>query len=150
VLAIKEQRLGASIAERIARAGYEVLLIDHPLPRSELLDAMARSRVAVHLPSSQEGAYLPALESMALGALVVCPDCVGNRSFCRDGDTCLVPKRSKRAIVKAALAALTASGEELTPMLASARRESEARALGGERTRFLQILDRVDELWARV
>jgi hypothetical protein len=150
VLAIKEQRLGASIAERIARAGYEVLLIDHPLPRSELLDAMARSRVAVHLPSSQEGAYLPALESMALGALVVCPDCVGNRSFCRDGDTCLVPKRSKRAIVKAALAALTASGEELTPMLASARRESEARALGGERTRFLQILDRVDELWAGV
>jgi glycosyltransferase involved in cell wall biosynthesis len=125
-----------------------VLLIDRPLPREELLEAMARARVAVHLPSSHEGAYLPALESMALGAAVVCPDCVGNRSFCRDGDTCLVPKRSRRAIVKAALTLLNASDEELAPMLASARAESEARALGGERRRFLEILDRVEELWA--
>ena len=58
-------------------------------------EAMARARVTVHLPGSLEGAYLPALESMAVGAAVVCPDCVGNRSFCRDGDTCLVPDRSE-------------------------------------------------------
>jgi hypothetical protein len=147
VLAVKEPRLGAAVTERLRRAGYRVLLIDSPVPRDGLLQATARSRVVIHLPSSHEGAYLPALESMALGALVVCPDCVGNRSFCRDGDTCLVPRRSRRAIVKAARSLLEASDDELAPMLAAGLREAQSRALGTERGRFLEILDRVEELW---
>jgi hypothetical protein len=150
VLAVKDPKLGGVIAERIGGAGNRVLLIDSPMPRGELLDAMARARVAVLLPASVEGAYMPALECMALGALVVCPDCVGNRSFCRDGETCLVPKRSRRAIVKSALGALAASPRELEPMLAAARVESSEHALARERSRFLEILDRVDELWQDV
>ncbi len=147
VLAVKDQQLGRRVAERIERKGHRVLLVERPLPRSELLEAMARSRVAVHLPGSVEGAYLPALESMALGALVVCPDCVGNRSFCRDGETCLVPRRTDRAIARAALDALESSPAELAPMLALAREETLARGLPAERARFLEILDRAEELW---
>jgi hypothetical protein len=147
VLAIKNPALGREIYERLAAARYRVLLVDRPTPRNELLQAMARARVAVHLPASVEGAYMPALESMALGALVVCPDCVGNRSFCRDGETCLLPARSKRAILKSALAALAASPDELEPMLASAREESMGRGLASERTGFLEILDRIEDLW---
>ncbi|MGO9321408.1 MAG: glycosyltransferase [Solirubrobacteraceae bacterium] len=148
VLAVKDRPLGRPIARRLRAAGYRVLLVDRPVPRAELLDAMARARVTVHLPRALEGAYLPALESMALDTLVVCPDCVGNRSFCRDGDTCLVPVRSEHAIVESALTALTASAQELGPMLASGRQESMGRTLAVERARFLEILDRVDELWA--
>ena len=139
--------MGGGIAERLRSAGYRVLLVDRAIPRHELLRAMARARIAVHLPASVEGAYMPALESMALGALVVCPDCVGNRSFCRDGETCVVPKRSGRAIAKAALTVLSASPEELEPMLAGARRESIDHSLHTERSRFLEILDRAEELW---
>jgi hypothetical protein len=148
VLAVKNRPLGGPIAERLTAAGYRALLVDRPLPRDELLDALARARVTVHLPASIEGAYLPALESMALGAAVVCPDCVGNRSFCRDGDTSLVPRRTKRAIVKSALTLLAASPRELEPMLVRARAESTARALSSERLRFLEILARVEDLWA--
>jgi hypothetical protein len=85
---------------------------------------------------------------MALGTLVVCPDCVGNRSFCRDGETCLMPERSEEAIVEAAMLALSASAQELEPMLARARAESMARGLAPERNRFLEILDAVEDLWA--
>lgn len=148
VLALKNRPLGRGIAEDLLAAGYRVLLVDHLIPRDDLLAAMARARVAVHLPGSFEGAYLPALESMALGAAVVCPDCVGNRSFCRDGDTCLVPDRSRRAIVRAALELLTAPADTLEPMLASAHRQAMARSLQAERNRFLEIVERVDDLWA--
>jgi hypothetical protein len=79
---------------------------------------------------------------------VVCPDCVGNRSFCRDGETCLVPERNERAIAKAALTLLAASPSELEPMLAGAREEALRRTLALERTRFLELVDRVEELWA--
>jgi glycosyltransferase involved in cell wall biosynthesis len=147
VLAFKDPPLGAAIARRLTGKGHRVQLLDRPLPRESLLEAMARARVSVHLPASVEGAYMPALESMALGTAVVCPDCVGNRGFCRDGDTCFVPRRSKRAIVRAALTALRCSPAELQPMLQRAREESLRHALPNERARFLEILDRVQELW---
>jgi hypothetical protein len=147
VLAIKDVPMGRKVAARLRRAGYRVMLVDEPIPREELLAAMARARVSVHLPAQVEGAYLPALESMALGAAVVCPDCVGNRSFCRDGETCLVPERSERAIAKAALTLLRASPAELEPLRSQARAEAAQRTLALERTRFLELLDRVQELW---
>lgn len=147
VLALKDRPLGPQIAARLRSAGYSVLLVDEPIPRAELLAAMARARTTVHLPAHLEGAYLPALESMALGAAVVCPDCVGNRSFCRDGETCLMPKRTARAMTKAALTLLHASPEELEPMLAAGRREAAQRTLSSERARFLELLERVEELW---
>ncbi|HEV3047160.1 MAG TPA: glycosyltransferase [Solirubrobacteraceae bacterium] len=148
VLAIKDVPAGRKVAARLRKAGHRVMLVDEPIPREQLLAAMARARVTVHLPALVEGAYLPALESMALGAAVVCPDCVGNRSFCRDGETCLVPERNERAIAKAALTLLAASPSELEPMLAGAREEALRRTLALERTRFLELVDRVEELWA--
>jgi glycosyltransferase involved in cell wall biosynthesis len=147
VLALKDPPLGRAIAKRVSAAGRRVELVERPLPRQELLAAMARARVSVHLPAAVEGAYLPALESMALGALVVCPDCVGNRSFCRDGETCLVPKRSERALAKATLEALSTPACELTPMLAAAQEQSRERGLASERARFLEILDRAEDHW---
>jgi hypothetical protein len=147
ILAVKEPPTGRALADRLRAEGQRVVLLDGPAPRAQLLRAMARARVTVHLPLRREGAYLPALESMALGSLVVCPDCVGNRSFCRDGETCLVPARRERAIAERALLALTASQPELQPILDGARREVAGRGLAGERARFLEILDRAAELW---
>lgn len=150
VLAVKDPPLGRWVAQRLSAARYRVRLIDRPVPREELLAAMAGARVAVLLPATVEGAYLPALECMALSTAVVCPDCVGNRSFCRDGDTCIVPKRSKRAIVKAAQTLLNASEEELAPMIERARQASSRHTLEAERAGFLEILEQANDLWAGV
>lgn len=147
VLAVKDPALGRSIAQRLRAERQRVLLVDRPLHRGELLKAIARARVTVHLPASREGAYLPALESMALGALVICPDCVGNRSFCRDGVTCLMPRRSRRALVRSALEALKESPGALVPMLSAAREQSAAHSLDREQAGFLEILEGADELW---
>ncbi|HSZ70698.1 MAG TPA: glycosyltransferase [Solirubrobacteraceae bacterium] len=150
VLAVKDRPLGGRIAERVRARGHRVTLVDRPVPREELLALMARARVAVHLPVVIEGAYIPALESMAVGAVVVCPDCIGNRSFCRDGETCIVPERSDRAIARATLAALAAPADELEPLLAGAREELSRRDLASERAGFLEILGRAHELWAAI
>jgi Glycosyl transferases group 1 len=147
VLAVKDRDQGRSLARQLKRRGHRVLLVDQPLAREQLLDAIARARVSVHLPARVEGAYLPALESMALGTLVVCPDCVGNRSFCRDGETCLVPVRSEEAMLEATCTSLSESADALAPLLAAARLECAGRTLEAERARFLEILGRVDELW---
>lgn len=41
-------------------------------------------------PCAEEGFYLPGLEAMSAGAIVVTPDAVGNRAYCDFGDNCVL------------------------------------------------------------
>ena len=122
-------------------------LVDERIPRRDLIRLMSRARVSVLVPNPKEGFYLPALEAMAVGTVVVCPDCIGNRSFCLPGENCFRPEHDEDAIVAAAETALR---EE--PGLDELRRRALATAqahhIAGERTAFLGILDGVEELWA--
>jgi hypothetical protein len=86
---------------------------------------------------------------MAAGALVVCADCIGNRSYCIDGENSFRPAHGEDAIVSAAERAL-ASGAARERLVRAARATARAHDLPGERRAFLEILDRADELWAAI
>jgi hypothetical protein len=147
VAANKQPDLGRAVAARLERPGRRTELVAERIPRAQLLGLMRRARVTVLVPNPKEGFYLPALEAMALGTLVVCPDCIGNRSFCLPGENCYRPEYGEDAIVAAAEAALEAE-PGLDGMRARATETAEAHDMPGERRAFLAILDRVDELWA--
>ena len=147
VAANKQPELGASLARRLAAAERRVELVDTRIPRADLIGLMGRARVTVTIPNPKEGFYLPAVEGMAAGTLVVCPDCIGNRSFCRDGENSFRPEYSEEAIVAAAEHALSGA-VSVDDLLRNARETARAHDLGIERAAFLDILDRVDELWA--
>jgi glycosyltransferase involved in cell wall biosynthesis len=147
VAANKQPAMGRSIAARLRAAGHDVELVDTRIRREEMIGLMGRARVTVFVPNPTEGFYLPAIESMAAGALVVCPDCIGNRSYCLDGKNSLRPAYDEDAIVAAAERAL--GDEELRERLTGAAGiTADAHDLQVERRAFLEILDRVDELWA--
>jgi glycosyltransferase involved in cell wall biosynthesis len=135
------------VAARLRRKGRTVELIDKRIPRWELVQQMARARVTVLVPNPKEGFYLPALEAMAVGTVVVCPDCIGNRSFCLPGENCFRPGYDEDEMVAAAETAL---GQEpgLEELRARARATARQHDISGERRAFLEILDRVEELWA--
>lgn len=147
VAANKQPQLGRAVAARLRRAGRAVELVDDRIPRAVLLDLMRRARVSVLVPNPKEGFYLPALEGMALGTVVVCPDCIGNRSFCLPGENCFRPDYEQDAIVAAAEDALR-DDAPLETLRARALETARAHDMPGERRAFLDILDRVGALWA--
>jgi glycosyltransferase involved in cell wall biosynthesis len=147
VAANKRPDLGRSVAARLRAPGRTLELVDERIPRWELVRLMARARVSVLVPNPKEGFYLPALEGMAVGTVVVCPDCIGNRSFCLPGDNCFRPAYGEDEIVAAAEEALRRE-PRLDGLRAQARATAQAHDMAGERSAFLEILDRVDELWA--
>ena len=106
------------------------------------------SRVAVCLPRPTEGFYLPALEAMACGCVVVTLDCVGNRGFCRDGDNCFVAPPHAAGLAEAALRAVRLPDAERRRLLAAAAETVAAHSLTAERARFHAVLADVDRLWA--
>lgn len=137
----KNRPFAASLAARLAAAGVEAEVSEGMLPRGRFLERLSRARVAVTLPHAEEGFYLPALEAMAAGAIVVCPDCIGNRTFCRPGDTALRPAYDLDAVAAATLEALGLLPEAAAAMRAAAAAEAARHGLAEERSAFLRILD---------
>jgi glycosyltransferase involved in cell wall biosynthesis len=149
VAANKQPGLGQAVARRLEAPRRSVHLVDTRIPRPDLIALMGRAHVAVTIPNPTEGFYLPAIEAMAAGALVVCADCIGNRSYCIDGENSFRPAYGEDAIVAAAERAL-ASGAARERLVRAARATARAHDLPGERRAFLEILDRADELWAAI
>lgn len=144
--ATKDPDLGCALRNRLQERGDKVQLVSTPLPRDAFLRGLARSRVAVLLPSPTEGFYLPALEAMALGCATVVPDCLGNREYLRPGENALVPAHALEQILDAVArlrdpglaARLVAGGTETASHFNLAR----------ERLAFYSVLDQLDALWA--
>ncbi len=141
-------KLVGDLRPAASRAGFQVTLLDAPLPRPAFLTALAEAEIAVFLPLPQEGFYLPALEAMALGRLVVCPDCVGNRSFCQDRKNCYRPAYTLPEIAAAALGACTATPKDKGAMRTLARQTAQAHDLARERAAFGNVLHEARRLYA--
>ena len=141
VAGLKNPPFAAAVAARLAERGVAVEVVDTMLPRQAFLDRLSRARVAVTLPNHTEGFYLPALEAMAAGAIVVCPDCIGNRGFCRDQETAFLPHYALDDVVAASIAAVTQAPGDAIAMRAAAAEEARKHGLAAERTAFLRILD---------
>jgi hypothetical protein len=144
----KAPDLAAEVQKAISVKVNVASLVDW-IPRPEYLARLNEAKVAVMLPRPLEGFYLPALEAMACGAVVVCPDCVGNRDFCRSGVNCYRPAYAADEIIATMLEAVRLTGDERTNILNNARLTVGEHSLENERTSFLRILERVDELWNR-
>jgi hypothetical protein len=147
VVGSKQPGMARRVAARLRTASRTVDLLDAKLPRREFLGRLARARTAVLLPLAAEGFYLPALEAMALGALVVCPDAVGNREFCSDRVNCLMPEYGEESIVAAANVALSMSAQRRGAMIAKAAETAARHGLAEERRAFLELLRQAPRLW---
>lgn len=141
IAGMKNPPLARALHDRLRLVGIHAECLVEPVPRSEFLGRLARSAVAVTLPVEREGFFLPALEAMAVGAVVVCPDCVGNRGFCRDNDTAFRPAYGLEEVFAATLAAVRQSAQAAEAMRQAAAAEVRRHGLDAERLAFLRILD---------
>jgi glycosyltransferase involved in cell wall biosynthesis len=137
----KNPAFAAALLEPLKAAGIRPECLLEAMPRGDFLHFLARAEVVVTLPLEREGFFLPALEAMAAGALVVCPDCVGNRGFCRDRETAFRPPFSVEAVAEAVMAAVALDPARSAAMRQAAGDEVLCHSLDGERAAFLRILD---------
>ena len=77
----------ADLLERDERFTFEA--IEGEVAPGDLRDAYQRADVVLGAPIAEEGFYMPGLEAMAAGALLIVPDAGGNMAYCRFGDNCL-------------------------------------------------------------
>ena len=148
IAGLKQPGLAARAAERLAEPGRSIKVLTEHVSRDEFLDLMRGARVTLFLPNEEEGFYLPALEGMALGTIVVCPDCVGNRSFCLPGVNAFRPTFRFDALMLDADRALTLEASAAETLRRGGVETARNHSLDAERTRFHHVLADLDALWA--
>jgi glycosyltransferase involved in cell wall biosynthesis len=124
-----------------------IKLLYNLLPRQEFLNILGRSKITVFIPNPTEGFFLPALEGMAMETLVICPDCVGNRSFCLDNVNCFRPKYDVLEISKSIHTALNLTDEQKKQMITQGAKTAGKHNLSKERESFLHILNNLPKIW---
>lgn len=147
VAGLKQPGLAMRLAERLEAPGRAMETLTEHLERDDFLAAIRRARVTLFLPNDEEGFYLPALEGMALGTLVICPDCVGNRAFCLPGQNAFRPEYRFDELVRAAEEALSLPLADADALIACGRRTAQAHSPWAEREAFSHVLANLDRLW---
>lgn len=144
IAALKQPKLGLQLMQKLHFSGSHTKLLTTSILRSNYLNELNQARVTVFLPDLREGFYLPALEGMALGTLVVCPDCIGNRSFCYDNYNCLRPDYTMESILYAIDIALKLSDYKKSKIIARAYETASKHSISKEREAFLEILENIN------
>jgi hypothetical protein len=147
ICGLKAKDLAAQLYSSLSNQNRTIQSQTEWIPRDDLLRQVSDAQITIFLPRPSEGFYLPALEGMACGTIVVCPDCVGNRGFCHDKVNCFRPDYELNEILAAAREALQQSEVERARMLDNAKATVHKHSLERERGSFIQILEQIDKLW---
>jgi hypothetical protein len=150
IAGLKQPMLAARAAQALASPDLDIEVLTDHVGQGAFFDAMRRARVTLFLPNEEEGFYLPALEGMALRTVVVCPDCIGNRSFCLPGTNAFRPEYRFGEVLEATRQALDLSGNERCELLTNARDTARSHSLAAERDAFGRVLGDLDRLWSAV
>lgn len=84
-----KSEVGDRVAELLKGYGFEFRAMRKQASWEELRELYHWADVFLATPLVQEGFYLPGLEAMAAGNIVLTPDVGGNRTYCRFGENCL-------------------------------------------------------------
>jgi glycosyltransferase involved in cell wall biosynthesis len=122
--------------------GSDIATLSYEGPSDAEVNGLLNRATAFVQTSTHEGFCLPILEAMATGLPVVCTDAHGNRDFCRDGENCLIPDATPRAVADALQRVLGDAG--LRERLAAAGRET------AERYGWRRQLDEIERFYEGV
>jgi hypothetical protein len=140
IAGLKAPELALGVMDELKSKGLKVVVETEPVPRADFLRKLHDARIAITLPSVREGFFLPALEAMAAGCLVVCPDAVGNRDICIDNETSLMPLGTQADLVGSVMTLLSDS-EVARRITDGAQRMVSKHNPAAERRTFLNVLN---------
>jgi len=147
IAGLKNPELAAEIQSALVNEGIKSICLTQHIPRSEFLEILSYSEIAVVLPMQQEGYFLPFWEAVASGCLAICPMHDGATSQFQDGFNGFFPSYCKEEIIRSINTSLQLSTLEADNIKSRAKDLIKERTIQRERTQFLEILSQVRSLY---
>jgi glycosyltransferase involved in cell wall biosynthesis len=142
-----KSEVGDEVASVLAGSPhFEFRAIRNPVGWAELRELYHWADVFLATPLVEEGFYMPGLEAMAAGAIVISSDAGGNRAYCRFGENCVEVGMDDAGDYVGALEGLRVAGSREIERLRSNGYETVGRhTLEHERERFGEFMGRLTE-----
>jgi len=123
---------------------FEFRAIREPVGWRELRELYQWSDVFLATPLVEEGFYMPGLEAMAAGAVVISSDAGGNRAYCRFGENCIEVGFEDAGGYVGALKSLREGGtQEIERLRRGGYEVVKLHTLEHERERFGEFMERL-------
>ena len=136
--------VGDRVVERMRDPTFEFCAIRNPVGWEELRELYHWADVFLATPLVEEGFYLPALEAMAAGAIVLSPDAGGNRTYCEFGENCLrVEFDDPSSYTEVLFSLRTTDPAKIDRMRQRGYETTERYTLSGEEQHFGAFLERL-------
>lgn len=140
--------VGDRVASVLGDDGYEFRAIRTTAAWTELRDLYHWADVFLSTPGPEEGLYLPGVEAMSAGCLVITPDAGGNMVYCVPGENCiLVTAEDEEDYARSLRQVADMTPAELKRIRRQAYTAVEQFSLEIERQLFHAFLGR---LWAKI
>jgi len=142
IIGTKQPAFAADLADRLRALGLAPVVVGEGwLAHGDVAALFRSTEILVTLPLPTEGFFLPALEGMAAGCVVITNDAIGNRGHCIAGETCLLPRRGDiDAHVSAIIQALDC-GDLRQRLVEGGRHVAAQHSMATERAAFHAFLD---------
>ena len=141
IVGLKEPEMAKQLSDSLLQKNIKSLVITKHLHRYDFLSLLNRANTVVFLPNYKEGFYLPALEAMYFKALVICPDCIGNRTFCINDVTCMLPSYTIQALVSCVEKSFSFSLEKRHNLIEKAYQYALHSSIEKEREYLVSVLE---------
>jgi glycosyltransferase involved in cell wall biosynthesis len=140
--------VGLEVAAALAHdPRFEFRSIGETVGWKELRELYHWADIFLACPNQEEGFYLPGLEALAAGALLVTPDVGGNRAYCRFGENSVLVEYESAPDYVAALIRLAESPPEpVDAMRQAGYGVLSEHTLDEEKRRFGEFLDKLHNL----
>ena len=147
IAGLKQNQLAQRLFETLEPLNKKITVVTNQMLQADYLALISQAKIAVFLPHLEEGFYLPPLEAMSMETLVICPDCIGNRSFCLPEYNCFRPQHIFTDILNAIHAALSLSENDKQQLLSNAKLTASKHNLEAEQKAFFEILNNLPHIW---
>jgi len=141
IAGLKNPAMGEALYAKLGSLGLTVKLLTERMDRRSFIDFISVAKIVVCLPNPLEGFYLPALEAMALNALVICPYAIGN-DYCIDGKNGFVPAYTLEDIYNVVRKSLELTDEEMNVIKRHAGDTVKAHDIKLEKKSFHELLNK--------
>lgn len=138
--------VGDRVARMLAKSddGFKFRALREPVGWAELRELYHWSDIFLATPLVEEGFYLPGLEAMAAGAVVISSDAGGNRAYCQFGKNCVEAGFDDAESYAKAVKSLRAAGAGEIERLRAAGYDTVGRhTLTHEKERFGEFMERL-------
>ena len=143
-----KSNIGERVEQLLHDSRFVFRSIGHQATLIELRELYHWADVFLCAPNAQEGLYMPGLEAMAAGCIVITPDVTGNMSYCKPGNNCLLVEfENARSYLEALHNIESLPSNELASLRSEGYAVTSEFDLGREREAFAKYLRR---LWARI